>query len=294
MPKPSPLSRGPILLALAVLAAVPRAAADGPFVSSSTSAEWQDNVTFAPVGDGVRSALDLETGVDMTWIQSVDFSTLLTTSVSTNIDVCTSYAGLDNLSVGPTFELRRRVGLGALAPVFSIGLSGSAVGFDDPERSKIEGSLLLGFEERLSDSLQVVVGAQLGSFDARDVVFSGNYASADATLNWDLSEVWRVKFCGGWRNGDAVANYTAVNSPFGWIPVDEEAFNLPGAWHYVSTFHDPYVAWRVSTVTWSYGVGISPALGPHTSLCLQFTHLDAPGIDRYVDNIVSLSVTHQF
>jgi hypothetical protein len=287
-------SIGSILPALAVLLLVPRAFADGPFVSSTSTASWQDNVTFAPVGDGVRSALDLETGVDLTWIHSVDFSTLLTTSVSTNVDVCTSYGGLDNLSVGPTFELRRRLGLGALAPVVSVGLSGSAIGFDDPERSKIEGALLLGFEQRLSDSLQVVVGAKLGSFDARDIVFSGNYASADAALNWDLSEIWRVKLCGGWRNGDAVANYRAVNSPFGWVPIDEDAYNLPGAWHYVSTFHEPFDAWRVNTVTWSYGLGISPALGPHTALALQYTHLDAPGIDRYVDNIVSLSVTHQF
>jgi hypothetical protein len=287
-------SIGSILPALAVLLLVPRAFADGPFVSSTSTASWQDNVTFAPVGDGVRSALDLETGVDLTWIHSVDFSTLLTTSVSTNVDVCTSYGGLDNLSVGPTFELRRRLGLGALAPVVSVGLSGSAIGFDDPERSKIEGALLLGFEQRLSDSLQVVVGAKLGSFDARDIVFSGNYASADAALNWDLSEIWRVKLCGGWRNGDAVANYRAVNSPFGWVPIDEDAYNLPGAWHYVSTFHEPFDAWRVNTVTWSYGLGISPALGPHSALALQSTHLDAPGIDRYVDNIVSLSVTHQF
>jgi hypothetical protein len=287
-------SIGSILPALAVLLLVPRAFADGPFVSSTSTASWQDNVTFAPVGDGVRSALDLETGVDLTWIHSVDFSTLLTTSVSTNVDVCTSYGGLDNLSVGPTFGLRRRLGLGALAPVVSVGLSGSAIGFDDPERSKIEGALLLGFEQRLSDSLQVVVGAKLGSFDARDIVFSGNYASADAALNWDLSEIWRVKLCGGWRNGDAVANYRAVNSPFGWVPIDEDAYNLPGAWHYVSTFHEPFDAWRVNTVTWSYGLGISPALGPHTALALQYTHLDAPGIDRYVDNIVSLSVTHQF
>jgi hypothetical protein len=287
-------SIGSIPLALAALLAVPRAAADGPFVSSTSTAAWQDNVTFAPSGYGVRSALDLETGVDVTWIHSVDFSTLLTSCVSTNVDACTSYAGLDNLSVGPTFELRRRLGLGALAPVVSVGLSGCAIGFEDPERSKIEGSLLLGFEQRLSDSLQVVVGAKLGSFNARDIVFSGNYASADAALNWDLSETWRVKLSGGWRNGDAVSNYTAEESPSGWIPIDENAAYLPGAWHYVSTFHEPFVAYRVSTVTWSYGIGVSPALGPHTSLTLQLTHLDAPGIDRYVDNILSLSVTHQF
>jgi hypothetical protein len=62
----------------------------------------------------------------------------------------------------------------------------------------------------------------------------------------------------------------------------------------VGTFGQPFVAWRVSTVTWSYGAALSPAIGPHTSLSLKFEHYASPGVDRYLDNVVSLSLTHSF
>jgi len=283
-----------LLTSTALALTLPRAMADGPFVSVSESATWQDNITYAPSGDGIRGALSLESGFQVDWLRSLDFSTTLTSGVAGDVDVCTEYAGLDNVCLGPTLELRHKYGLGPLAPVVYAGLEGSAAGFQDPERSKIEGDFIFGFSQRLSDAFQVALDGRLGSFNARDIVFSGNFASLGAALNWDASETWRIKLLGGWRNGDLVSDYAAEESPFGWVAIDPNTEYLPGAWHYVRTFHGPFVAYRVSTVTWSYGAAISPAIGPHTSATLQYTHYLSPGIDRYVDNVVSLSVAHRF
>jgi hypothetical protein len=272
----------------------PRAMADGPFVSVSESALWQDNVTYAPAGDGVRGALDLESSAQANWMQSLGFSTMLTTGFAADVCVCPSYAGLDNLCIGPSLRVRHKFGLGPLAPVVYAGIEGSAAGYNDPERSKLEGDLVLGFAQRFDDELQLTLDGRAGSFDARDIVFSGNYASVAAALNWDATETWRLKLLGGWRNGDLVSDYAAEKSPFGWVAIDPNTEYLPGAWHYVRTFGDPFVAYRVSAVTWSYGICVSPAVGPHTSVAIQLEHYVSPGIDRYIDNVVSVSLTHNF
>jgi hypothetical protein len=287
--------RGSFLAVSAALAlAPPRALADGPYVSVTESATWQDNVTNAPSGDGIRSAFGLESGADMAWLRSLDFSTILTAGVDADAHACPSYSGLDSFSVGTTVEVRRKLGLGPLATSLYAGFAGSATGFADPERSSLEGDLVFGVSQRLRDDFQVVVDGRLGSYDARDIVFSGNFASLATTLNWDVSETWRIKLTGGWRSGDTVADYAAVKSPVGWVAIEPDTQYLPGAWHFVRTFGDPFVAYRESARTWSYGAGVSPALGRHTSLALQLVHFEAQGYDRYSDNVVSVSLSHHF
>ncbi|HEY5227179.1 MAG TPA: hypothetical protein VIJ19_01505 [Opitutaceae bacterium] len=268
--------------------------ADGPYESVTASATWQDNVTNSAANDGIKGDLGLDTRSDLTWIRSLDFSTLLTFTLSSDLSLSTNYSGLDNLGVGPAIEFRRKLGVGPFAPALYARLEGLAVGFQDPERSNISGALAFGYQQRLTDTLLVGVDARVGSYDARDIVFTGDYASVASRLCWDMSEVWRLKLSAGWRTGDGVSNFTAYKGPYGWAPVDEGADNLPGAWHYVSTFRQPYVAYLVSARTWSYGFGISPAVGRHTALSLDFAHTDSQAGLSYIDNIISLSVVHQF
>jgi hypothetical protein len=278
----------------ALLGLAPRAWADGPYTSVVSSVTWQDNVTDAPAGDGVRSDTDFETRADLTWIRSVDFSTILSTAVATDIDLSAGYSGLDHVCLGPRMELMHKFDVGPLAPAAYVGLEGEAVGFKDPERSNIAGAVLFGFRQRPAEDLDFNIDGRVGSYDARDIVFTGNYVSLDSSLKWDLDETWRFSVSLGWRDGDGVADYTAIKSAFGWIPDDAGAFSLPGAWHYVATFHDPFVAYKISVRTWSYGAAVAPAIGPHTSLALCYTRFDSQAGARYVDNVVSLSIVHHF
>ena len=60
------------------------------------------------------------------------------------------------------------------------------------------------------------------------------------------------------------------------------------------TFGTPFVAWRVDARAGYYGAGVSPAIGPHTSLSLQVITYNTKGYDRYVDNVVTASIVHRF
>jgi len=91
----------PRILTASLLLSAARAAADGPYFSSSASAIWQDNVTNATPGDGVLGAFTLETGVDVRWLRSIDFSTILSSGLTATAGCCTTFGGLDSFAFGP-------------------------------------------------------------------------------------------------------------------------------------------------------------------------------------------------
>ena len=281
-------------LAALLLLQAARAVADGPIVTGLASVLWEDNATNAPAGDGVLGAFTVGAAADAKWIHSIDFSTLVSLDLSATAGENTRFSGLDSLSVCPQLALWHRLGVGAYAPSLSVGIGGSLCGYRESERSKAEADFSIGYSQRFTDSLQLLLDGQLGSYDARDIVFCGNFASLSATLNWDIDEDWRVKLMGGWRAGDVVSGYTAQESPEGWIPVDSGAFANPGAWHYVPTFGTPYVDWRVEARTLYGGIGVAPALGAHTSLVLQVVRYSTRAYDLYVNDVVSASIVHHF
>jgi len=277
-----------------LLLATTRAVADGPYVSMSASGTWQDNATNATSGDGVLGAFTLETGVDLSWLRSLDFSTMLSGGVAATAVACTTFSGLDSLAVGPRLELRHKLGLGPLAPSVSVALRADGIFFSDSERSNGGASVAAGYSQRISDALQLLLDAKLGTYDARNAVFSGDYASLDAALNWDLNDTWRLKALCGWRDGDIVADYAAELTARGWRPIDTGAYTYTGPRQYVTTFGEPFIAYRARAPTWSYGAGVSPAIGPNTALVLQYVRYETSAYDNYVNDLVSASIVHHF
>jgi hypothetical protein len=284
----------PLIVTASLLLTAGRAAADGPYVSASASAAWQDNVTDATPGDGVLGAFTLGFGVDARWLQSVDFSTIASTGLSATLDCCTNFSGLDSLTIGTSAELRHKAGLGPYAPAFSVGLEANGVLFSDSYRSNLAGAVVAGYSQRLSDSLQLVLDGRACGYAASSAVFSGSCASLGAAVNWDVDETWRLKAIGGWRDGDVVADYAAERSPTGWVPIDTGAYNYTGPWKFVRTFSEPFIAYRGRAQTWSLGAAVSPAVGRHTSLVLEYMRYDTGAYDRYINDVVSASIVHHF
>jgi hypothetical protein len=286
-----------ILRALAALPliAAARAFADGPYSSASASAAWQDNVTNATPGDGVLSAFTLESCADLTWLRDLDFSTFLTAGVASTADLCTTFSGLDSISAGPRLEIRHKIGLGPYAPLVSVGLEADAAAFSDSGRSNVDIAAVARFSQRLDEALQLVVDARVCATEANHEVYSGSYASLGATLNWDIDEIWRLSVKGAWRNGDIVAEYAAEKVPlYGWVPIDTGAYAYTGPRQLVRTFSEPFIAYRAKAPTLSWGAGVSPAIGRHTSLILEYTRCRTNAYDTYVNDLVSVGVVHHF
>jgi len=281
--------------AILALAAVPAAAAaDGPYVDVSASAIWQSNVTNATLGDGVLGAFTLESGAGATWLNAVDFSTIVSAGLAAKADICTTYSGLDSFSVGARLGLRHKLGLGPYAATASVGLEADGTAFDDSARSNVDAAVVARYTQRFSEALQLAVDGRACAYGANHEVYSGSYASLGSTLNWDVSDTWRIKATFGWRNGDVVADYLAVKTAYGWGPADTGAYAYSGARELVRTFGEPFIAYRGRYPTWSYGLGVSPGVGPNTSLVLQYTRYTTNAYDRYVDDVVSAGIVHHF
>jgi hypothetical protein len=286
-----------ILRALAALPLIAAAGAfaDGPYWSGSASATWQDNVTNATAGDGVLSAFTLESKADLAWLNALDFSTFLTGGAAATADLCTTFSGLDCISAGPRLEIRHKIGLGPYASSLSLGLEADAAAFSDSGRSNVDAAAVASFSQRFNESLQLVVDGRLCGTEANHEVYSGRYASLGATLNWDIDETWRLNLTGGWRNGDIVAEYAAEKVPlYGWQPIDTGGYAYTGPRQLVRTFSEPFIAYRGKAPTLSWGAGISPAIGRHTSLVLEYTRCRTSAYDTYVNDLVSVGIVHHF
>jgi hypothetical protein len=272
-----------------------RAAADGPYLSASATGIWQDNVTDATAGDGVLGAFTLESQGDVTCLHAVDFSTMLSSGLDATADVCTTFSGLDSLSVGPRIEVIHKFGLGPYAPLLSLGLEADAVGFNDSFRSNLDGAVVGRLSQRFDDSVQLVVDGRFCGYGANSAVFSGRYVRLGATVNWDIDDTWRVFVTGNWRDGDIVAGYAAEKSPlYGWVPIDSGAYYYTGPRLLVRTFSEPIEDYRADAPTVSWGAGVSPAIGAHTSVVLQYTRCRTSAYDAYVNDLVSVGVVHHF
>ena len=282
------------LTAFALLVAR-RVAADGPYASASAVGVWQDNVTNATAGDGVLGAFTLESEGNLTWLRAVDFSTILSSGVGATADICTTFSGLDSASAGPRIEVMHKFGVGPFAPSFSLGLEADAVLFSDTYRSNVDAAAVARYSQRFSDSVQLVVDGRFCGYGANSSVFSGRYVHLGATLNWDVDDTWRLFATGNWRDGDVVAEYAAEKSPiYGWVPIDPGGYYYTGPRLLVRTFSEPFVAYRADAPTLSWGVGVSPAIGAHTSVVAQFTRCRTSAYDAYVNDLVSVGLVHHF
>jgi hypothetical protein len=215
--------------------------------------------------------------------------------VASTADLCTTFSGLDSISAGPRLEIRHKIGLGPYAPLVSVGLEADAAAFSDSGRSNVDIAAVARFSQRLDEALQLVVDARVCATEANHEVYSGSYASLGATLNWDIDEIWRLSVKGAWRNGDIVAEYAAEKVPlYGWVPIDTGAYAYTGPRQLVRTFSEPFIAYRAKAPTLSWGAGVSPAIGRHTSLILEYTRCRTNAYDTYVNDLVSVGVVHHF
>src|SRR5208283_3409308 len=110
------------------------------------------------------------------------------------------------------------------APSVYAGAEADAAAFSDSARSNAGAALVARLSQRFSEALQVAIDARGCAYSANNEVYAGGYLSAGATLNWDVSDAWRIKATGGWRDGDVVADYAAVRTPYGWGPADTGAY----------------------------------------------------------------------
>ena len=209
------------------------------------------------------------------------------------------FTGLDSLHGGLHAQLRRKFGLGPLAPVldFHGGLTGCAV--REGGRSGWQAGAGLTLSRRLTEFWRVAAGGEWEKYFASHQAFEVDHRSLSLESTWDLSERWQLGLGARrlWGQLTANARYdiydTALDGGFG--PAIANYYNrIP--WEISNTFGPGWVAYRIDCDADFWWVQLTVTLGPNTSLPLRYETvkvINRVGV-RYDTDLWSLGLVHRF
>lgn len=285
-------------LLLAMLAVVAARGADWPLDLVARSS-WAENYsrTSDPVTakDAAVHEISVTTGVAQPlasgWLASAD-GTIARESVP-------RYDALDAWRFSLQGGLRRKFGLGPLAPVVQVTASALRASFNEGGRSgtQLQGGVRLG--KRFASSWQAELGAEWTRYYARHAPFDLHQRKVFLETSWDVTERWQLSAGAARLEGEITANaagpayMAAMAGAYGPV-VGSYYRSTP--WHVTGTFGPGWIAYRVEAEADLWWAGIAPALGEHTSLPFRYERADVvsrAGV-RYVSEFWSLGLVHRF
>ena len=261
----------------------------------NTAVVWQDNATDADRANGCLEAWQVLAGATAIQRHTLSRDDALLIGAALASEAWSPYSGLDQLTAGPCIGWRHKFGLGAYAPAVRLDLAGAGIAARESARTGWQGQATLGFGQRFTEAMRLDLGADLTRTDAHAAVFTRTTGGLTAEMSYDFTPSWRLKTRLGWRNGDVVSDSRATRTYLGWQPANGYSYAATTPWLLVHTFDDPYLAYRIRAHTWSYSVGVSPAIGRNTALTFQVERAETSNAAvRYINNLFSVGLAHQF
>ena len=220
-------------------------------------------------------------------------------SAEGGIEHVPEFRPLDRASLGLRGTLRKKFGLGPLAPVAEAGLALGRTEFNESGRSgwRSEGTLSLG--KRITETWRVTASASWESYSAVRAPFDTHQRRLGLETAWDVTDRWRLGAGGSRLHGQLTANAAwfvwsqAISGGFG--PVVNTYYNsIP--WAVTDTFGPGWVAYRVDCRADFLWGETSFAWSDDTRITLRRESvkvINRIGI-RYDSEIWSLGFVHRF
>lgn len=283
----------------ALLLPLTLAAAPGVSTSGSLTATWSDNLSHSarPVDRRSAETFSASGAVSQRFILTRDDALLFGGTANTRI--CPEFDGLDTVSLAAQLELRRKFGLGPLAPVLALQTEAGGGLARETARNAWTTTARLTASKRLDDAWRVAVTGEWSDRNANQAVFSRVNRGLSAEVSWDVTDLWQLDAgaCRQWGEQEANASWTTWGAAMAGVagPALADYYaRIP--WRMSDTFGSGWVAYRVDGRTDLWWLALAPAIAPNTSLPLRYDHVDVHGSagSRYVSHQFSLSVVHRF
>lgn len=209
------------------------------------------------------------------------------------------FPALDTRRAGAALQLRRKFGLGPMAPVLGLDFGLHRAAVRESGRSRLEAEAGLALAKRLSAAWRLAGGLDWTEHYARHDAFDVRHHRIHAEASWDLTPVWRLEFGGSRQWGQLTANAswpTWTRARAGDSGTRIAAYYGTLAWEESGTYGPRWVAYRIDARADTVWAGISPALGARVSLPLRYerTVVVNRADVRYVTEIWSLGVLYRF
>ena len=252
----------------------------------TATAAWNDNVTNADRATDVLSALQLRADAEVTHRLGMARNDALFFGGRLAADAWPRFDGLDVIALGPRVAWQHKLGLGALAPAFSVELAGDAVFARESERAGFAGGATLAMRKRLDPSTRVSLTQEWARHDARAAVFDRTGTETAFELTRDLGESWQLSLGARWRTGDVLSYATPPRPDL----VSLAKVRVPNA-----TFDRPLVAYSLEAHSLTGSLTVTRALGDATSLTIGVDYRDTTRRPLcYVNHLVSAALARQF
>jgi hypothetical protein len=287
----------PVLAALLLPLAL--AAAPGISTSGSLSGTWNDNLSHSARAVDRRGAetLTASGAFSQRFILTRDDALLFGGTAGAKL--CPEFDGLDTVSLAVQVELRRKFGLGALAPVLALQTEAGGGLSRETARNAWTTAARLVLSKRLTDAWRVAVTGEWSDRNANSAVFSRINRGLSAEVSWDATDIWQIDAgaCRQWGEQEANTSWNswgAVMAGVAGPALQDYYMRIP--WQLSDTFGSGWVAYRIDGRTDLWWLALAPAIAPNTSLPLRYDHVEVHGSagSHYVSHQFSLSVVHRF
>jgi len=281
------------LLLLVLLAATGGARADAIF-DVQAGALYDSNLTRAQLPSDIKGDTALQAA--LAWGRFVPLADGLGIRATLDAagEVYPRYSGLNNLSLGGSLGVRRKFGLGALAPWVSASGSAARLEYQNNVRTGWRYDVGVGAGKRLTDDLSVETSFRYEhrTADENNPVVPGisgavwDLQSHQATLSSDYAITESLSLAAGfdYRRGD-VASTTLRNFT---IFVNSTAIALD------PVFGADTIGYKIYAITRAWRLGTSYALGQSNSINFiaeRWISRAHGGLDYY-NTLVFLSYVH--
>lgn len=236
---------GGILCALALLALAPARAAE---YRAQALGAWTQNISRTSFEPTAKDASSFAVDVSVVEARQLAANWTLIVGLEAGAERVPSFTALDRVSAGGTLTLRRKFGLGPLAPVVDASVALTRVDQRESGRDgwREEGQLRIA--KRFTETLRAGIFTRWQSFSARGAPYDTHERRLGADFTWDFAEKWSLAGGGSRLRGQVTANaagsvwWAALSGALG--PTIYEYYEeVP--WAVTNTFGPGWVAYRV-------------------------------------------------
>lgn len=223
----------------------------------------------------------------------------LVAALEGNAEAVSRFAAMNRLGVGARATLRRKFGLGPMAPVLEAGAALTSVNFRESGRSGWREETFASLSQRLTESWRVVATANWETFTASHAPFDTHARRLGLETYYEVTDTWQFGTGASRLDGQLVANAAwsvwaqAIGGGLG-PTVQNYYTSIP--WEITNTFGTGWVAYRVDCRADFWWAQVTARLSEHTSMPLRYESVKVVnriGI-RYDSAFWSLGVLHRF
>jgi hypothetical protein len=282
------------VLALLSLCAIAGGALADTILDVQAGALYDSNLPRAQLEHDRKSDVAVQAG--LAWGRFVPLADGLTLRATLDGagEIYTRFSGLNNLSLGGSLSLRRKLGLGALAPWLSVSVAGARLEYQNDVRTGWRYELGVATGKRITEAWDIEANFRYQHRTADESIavvpgISGevfDLQSHQAGLRSEYALTERLSLAAGfdYRRGD-IASTTLRNFT---VFTNSDAIALDTA------FGDDTVGYRIFALTRAFRLGLSYALGRSNSINLvaeRWISKARGGLDYY-NTLVGASYVH--